>query len=73
MVANVMSTISTVDNKVDDAVWVVHKLLQGIMKFVVVIRTRLRVECIEVMNLPFVLVDKNTSTELPILIIHGIG
>jgi hypothetical protein len=25
------------------------------------------------MNLPFMLVDKNTSTELPILIIHWIG
>jgi hypothetical protein len=25
------------------------------------------------MNLPFVLVDKNTSTELPILIIHWIS
>jgi hypothetical protein len=25
------------------------------------------------MNLPFVLVDKNMSTELPILIIHWIG
>jgi hypothetical protein len=62
-----------VDNEVDDAVWVVRKLLQGIMKFVVVIRTRLRVECNEVMNLSFVLVDKNTSTELPILIIHWIG
>jgi hypothetical protein len=72
MVANVMSTISMVDNKVDDAIWVVCKLLQGIVKFVV-IRTRLPVECIEVMNLPFALVDKNTSTELPILIIHWIG
>jgi hypothetical protein len=72
MVANVMHTISTVDNEVDDAIWVVRKLLQGIVKFVV-IRTRLRVECIEVMNLPFALVDKNTSTELPILIIHWIG
>jgi hypothetical protein len=73
MVANVTSMISTVDDEVDDAVWVVRKLLQGIVKFVVVIRTRLRVECIEVMNLPFVLVDKNMSTELPILIIHWIG
>jgi hypothetical protein len=73
MVANITSTISTVDDKVDDAVWVVRKLLQGVMKFVVAIRTRLRVKCIEVMNLPFVLVDKNTSTELPILIIHWIG
>jgi hypothetical protein len=72
MVANVMSTISTVDDEVNDAIWVVRKLLQGVMKFVV-IRTRLRVECIKVMNLPFVLVDKNTSTELPILIIHWIG
>jgi hypothetical protein len=61
MVANVTSTISTVDDKVNEAVWVIRKLLQGIMKFVVVIRTRLRVECIEVMNLPFVLVDKNMS------------
>jgi hypothetical protein len=25
------------------------------------------------MNLPFTLVDKNTSTELPIIIIHWIG
>jgi hypothetical protein len=25
------------------------------------------------MNLPFMLVDKNMSTELPILIIHWIG
>jgi hypothetical protein len=58
MVANITSTISTVDNKVDDAVWVVRKLLQGVMKFVIVIRTRLRVECTEVMNLPFVLVGK---------------
>jgi hypothetical protein len=71
MVTNVTSTISTVDNKVDDAIWVIRKLLQGVMKFVI-IRTRLRVECIEVMNLPFVLVDKNTSTELPILIIRWI-
>jgi hypothetical protein len=68
MVANVMSTISTVDDEVDDAIWVIRKLLQGIMKFVV-IRTWLSVECIEVMNLPFMLVDKNTSMELPILII----
>jgi hypothetical protein len=73
MVANITSTISKVDNEVNDTVWVIHKLLQGIMKFVVVIRTPLRVECIEVMNLPFVLVDKNRSTELPILIIHWIG
>jgi hypothetical protein len=73
MVANVTSTISAVDDEVNDAVWVVRKLLQGIMKFVIVIRTRLRVKCIEVMNLPFVLVDKNTSTELPILIIHWVG
>jgi hypothetical protein len=72
MVANVMCTISTVDDEVDDAMWVIHKLLQGIVKFVV-IRTRLRVKCIEVMNLPLVLVNKNTSTELPILIIHWIG
>jgi hypothetical protein len=72
MVANVTSTISTVDDEVDDAIWVVRKLLQGIMKFVV-FRTRLRVKCLEVMNLPFVLVDKNTSMELPILIIHWIG
>jgi hypothetical protein len=72
MVANVTSMISTVDDEVNDTIWVVRKLLQGVMKFVV-IRTRLRVECIEVMNLPFVLVDKNTSTELPILIIHWIG
>jgi hypothetical protein len=62
-----MSTISTVDDEVDDAIWVIRKLLQGFF------RTRLRVECIKVMNLPFVLVDKNTSTELPILIIHWIG
>jgi hypothetical protein len=73
MVANTTSTISTVDDEVNDAVWVIRKLLQGVMKFVVVIRTRLCVECIEVMNLSFVLVDKNTSTELPILIIHWIG
>jgi hypothetical protein len=73
MVANVMSTISTVEDEVNDTVWVVRKLLQGVMKFVVIIRTCLRVECIEVMNLPFVLVDKNTSTELTILIIHWIG
>jgi hypothetical protein len=71
-VANVMRTISTVDDKVDDAIWVVRKLLQGIVKFIV-IRTRLRVKCIEVMNLSFTLVDKNMSTELPILIIHWIG
>jgi hypothetical protein len=72
MVANVTCTISTVDNEVDDTIWVIRKLLQGIMKFVI-IRTRLRVECIEVMNLPLTLVNKNTSTELPILIIHWIG
>jgi hypothetical protein len=71
MVANIMHTISMVDDEVDDAIWVIRKLLQGIVKFVV-IRTRLRVECIEVMNLPFVLVDKNTSTELPILILHWV-
>jgi hypothetical protein len=42
MVANVLtSTISTVDDKVDDALWVVRKLLKGVMKFIV-IRTRLR-------------------------------
>jgi hypothetical protein len=29
MVANVMSTISTVDDEVDEAVWVIRKLLQG--------------------------------------------
>jgi hypothetical protein len=72
MVANVTSTISTVDDEVNDAIWVIRKLLQGIVKFVV-IRTRLRVECTEVMNLPFMLVDKNMSTELPKLIIHWIG
>jgi hypothetical protein len=72
MVTNIMHMISTVDDEVNDAIWVVRKLLQGIVKFVV-IRTRLRVECIEVMNLPFALVDKNTSMELPILIIHWIG
>jgi hypothetical protein len=72
MVTNIMHTISTVDDEVDDAICVVCKLLQGIVKFVV-IRTRLRVKCIKVMNLPFALVDKNTSTELPILIIHWIG
>jgi hypothetical protein len=54
MVANITSMISMVDDEVNEAVWVVRKLLQGIMKFVVVIRTRLRVECIEVMNLQFV-------------------
>jgi hypothetical protein len=69
MVANVMCMISMVDNEVNDAIWVVHKLLQGTMKLVV-IRTQLRVECIEVMNLPLMLVNKNMSTELPILIIH---
>jgi hypothetical protein len=72
MVANIMGTISTVDDKVDDAIWVVRKLLQGIMKFIV-IRTLLCVECIEVMNLPFALVNKNMPTELPILIICWIG
>jgi hypothetical protein len=69
MVTNVTSTISMVDDEVDDAIWVIRKLLQGIVKFVV-IRTRLRVECIKLMNLPLALVNKNTSTELPILIIH---
>jgi hypothetical protein len=72
MVANIMHTISMVDDKVNDTIWVIRKLLQGVVKFIV-IRTRLRVACIEVMNLPFALVDKNTSTELPILIIHWIG
>jgi hypothetical protein len=72
MVANVTCTISTVDDEVDDAIWVICKLLQGIVKFVD-IRTWLRVECIELMNLPLALVNKNTSTELPILIIHWIG
>jgi hypothetical protein len=72
MVANVTRTISTVDEEVDDAIWVVHKLLQGVVKFVVS-RTRLRVKCIEVMNLPFALVDKNTSMELPILSYIGSG
>jgi hypothetical protein len=71
MVANVTSTISMVDDEVNDAIWVIRKLLQGIVK-IVIIGTWLRVECIEVMNLPFVLVDKNTSTELPILIIQWI-
>jgi hypothetical protein len=60
MVTNVTCTISTVDDEVSDTIWVVRKLLQGVMKFVV-IRTWLRVECIEVMNLPFALVDMNTS------------
>jgi hypothetical protein len=41
MVANVMRTISTVDDEVNDTIWVIHKLLQGIVKFVV-IRTRLQ-------------------------------
>jgi hypothetical protein len=72
MVANVMRAMSTVDKEVDDTIWVVHKLLQGIMKFIG-IRTRLHVECIEVMNLPLTLVNKNISMELPILIIHWIG
>jgi hypothetical protein len=72
MVTNVTRTISTVDDEVNDAIWVVRKLLQGVVKFVI-IRTQLRVECIEIMNLPFALVDKNASTELPILIIHWIG
>jgi hypothetical protein len=71
MVTNIMRMISTVDDKVD-SIWVVRKLLQGVVKFVI-IRTRLRVECIKVMNLPFALVDKNMSMELPILIIHWIG
>jgi hypothetical protein len=34
MVANVTCTISTVDDEVNDAIWVVRKLLQGIVKFV---------------------------------------
>jgi hypothetical protein len=72
MVANVMRTISMVDDEVDDAIWVISKLLQGVVKFVVT-RTWLRVKCIKVMNLPLALVDKNTSTELPIFIIHWIG
>jgi hypothetical protein len=72
MVANVTCTISMVDDEVDDAIWVICKLLAGVMKFII-IRTWLCVECIELMNLPFALVDKNMSTELPILIIHGIG
>jgi hypothetical protein len=72
MVTNVTRTISTVDDEVNDAISVICKLLQGVVKFVV-IRTRLRVECIEVMNLPLALVNENTSTELPILIIHWIG
>jgi hypothetical protein len=72
MVANVTCTISTVDDEVNDAIWVIRKLLKGVVKYVI-IRTRLRVECIKVMNLPLALVNKNTSTELPILIIHWIG
>jgi hypothetical protein len=36
MVTNVMHTISTVDDKVDDTIWVIHKLLQGIVKFVII-------------------------------------
>jgi hypothetical protein len=35
MVANVTCTISMVDDEVDDAIWVVRKLLQGIVKFVI--------------------------------------
>jgi hypothetical protein len=62
MVADVTCTISMVDDKVNEA----------IMKFIIT-RTWLRVKCIKVMNLPFALVDKNTSTELPIFIIHWIG
>jgi hypothetical protein len=72
MVVNVTYTISTVDDKVDVAIGVVCKLLQGVTKFVV-IRTRLGVECIEVVNLSLALVNKNMSTELPILIIYWIG
>jgi hypothetical protein len=72
MVTTVMHMISMVDDEVNDAIWVIRELLQGVVKFVV-IRTRLRVECIEVMNLLFALVNKNMSTELPILIIHWIG
>jgi hypothetical protein len=71
MVADVTCTISTVDNKVSDAIWVIRKLLQGVVKFIIT-STRLRVKCIKVMNLPFALVDKNTPMELPILIIHWI-
>jgi hypothetical protein len=41
MVANVTCTISMVDNEVNDTIWVVRKLLQGMVKFVI-IRTRLR-------------------------------
>jgi hypothetical protein len=72
VVANITCTISTVDDEVDDAIWVICKFLQGIVKFVI-IRTRLCVERIEVMNLPLALVNKNMSTELPILVIHWIG
>jgi hypothetical protein len=64
MVANIMCTISTVDDEVDDAIWVIRKLLQGVVKFVI-IRTWLRVECIKVVNLPLMLVNKNTSMEPP--------
>jgi hypothetical protein len=64
MVANVTRMISMVDNEVDDAIWVIRKLLQGVVKFVV-IRTPLGVECIEVVNLPLALVNKNMSMELP--------
>jgi hypothetical protein len=71
MVTNITCMISTVDNEVNDAIWVIRKLLQGIVKLVI-IKTWLGVECIEVVNLPLALVNKNTSMELPILIIQGV-
>jgi hypothetical protein len=60
MVLNVMCMISMVDDNVDDTIWVICKLTQGIMKFVI-IRTRLGVKCIKVVNLPLTLVNKNSQ------------
>jgi hypothetical protein len=36
MVANITCTISMVDDTVDAAIWVIRKLLQGIMKFIII-------------------------------------
>jgi hypothetical protein len=33
MVRNIMCMISTVDDEVNDAIWVICKLLQGVVKF----------------------------------------
>jgi hypothetical protein len=52
MVANVTRMMSTVDNKVNDAIWVIRKLLQGVVNSSLSELGFVAVECIEVANEP---------------------